>query len=315
MEAAAEAPDSRVAALETQLDVARSRIENLATRLRGNRDSLRTLQEQNAAMEAMAQAPDAEVAALQDQLGVAQSRIENLSARLRNSRDAARAMRADAARTEANLANARTRIMALQDAMVEARTLSGEEIARLTAQMEEGAASGDEAAATSERLQRLLDNQRDRSARVADTVSGQRAQIRDLENEVRSLRRVAQVAGAQSCQDRMTEIVSENGIQFDNNKSEIRPDAALVINRLVAVARGCEDADITVRGHTDSMGERSYNVYLSELRAAAVVDYMTRNGIPPTRITSVGVGPDEPIADNRTRAGRAQNRRIEILVQ
>jgi outer membrane protein OmpA-like peptidoglycan-associated protein len=70
-----------------------------------------------------------------------------------------------------------------------------------------------------------------------------------------------------------------------------------------------------VRGHTDSFGERSYNLGLSQRRADAVVAYMERNGIASSRVEAVGVGPDEPVADNRTRAGRAQNRRIEIVVE
>ena len=113
----------------------------------------------------------------------------------------------------------------------------------------------------------------------------------------------------------MNDVVTSGGIQFANNKAEIRADAATTIDRLIAIASDCGDSKITVKGHTDTSGERSYNLQLSQRRADAVAAYMERSGINRDRIEAVGVGPDEPIADNNTRAGRTQNRRIEILIE
>ncbi len=73
------------------------------------------------------------------------------------------------------------------------------------------------------------------------------------------------------------------------------------------------DANFNVEGHTDSAGKASSNLRLSERRAKAVVDYLVgRAGVPSNRLSSVGFGEDYPIATNKTRAGRAQNRRVEI---
>ena len=72
-------------------------------------------------------------------------------------------------------------------------------------------------------------------------------------------------------------------------------------------------ANFSIQGHTDSQGAAAYNQKLSESRAAAVVTYLTNQaGISSSRLSSKGFGEDYPIADNKTRDGRAQNRRVEI---
>jgi len=72
-------------------------------------------------------------------------------------------------------------------------------------------------------------------------------------------------------------------------------------------------ANFSVQGHTDSQGRAANNKKLSERRAKAVLDYLaTKASISSSRLTSAGFGEDYPIANNKTRAGRAQNRRVEI---
>ncbi|HSN38944.1 MAG TPA: OmpA family protein [Burkholderiales bacterium] len=72
---------------------------------------------------------------------------------------------------------------------------------------------------------------------------------------------------------------------------------------------------ITVAGHTDSVGSAQANLELSSRRAAAVADYLAQRGVQRSRITTVGRGETEPIADNATEAGRAQNRRVEMVIR
>jgi len=69
---------------------------------------------------------------------------------------------------------------------------------------------------------------------------------------------------------------------------------------------------ITVDGHTDSTGSKAANTRLSKARAQAVVDYFAAKGIGKDSMVARGFGPDRPVADNKTAAGRAQNRRVEI---
>ncbi len=78
-----------------------------------------------------------------------------------------------------------------------------------------------------------------------------------------------------------------------------------------------KDAKLKVRivGHTDSTGSAEYNQWMSELRAKSVVDYFMSNGIAPSRITALGRGEDDPIANNNKELGRAQNRRVELTIE
>ena len=72
---------------------------------------------------------------------------------------------------------------------------------------------------------------------------------------------------------------------------------------------------VVVEGHTDSIGSDAYNMKLSQRRAATVRDYMVENGISPSRIKTEAFGKTKPIASNKTAAGRAQNRRVDIVAQ
>ncbi len=73
------------------------------------------------------------------------------------------------------------------------------------------------------------------------------------------------------------------------------------------------EIEIEIRGHTDSMGKYESNMRLSQMRAESVRRYLIAQGIDPKRMRAVGFGPSSPIADNRTAAGRAKNRRIEVV--
>ena len=70
--------------------------------------------------------------------------------------------------------------------------------------------------------------------------------------------------------------------------------------------------NIEVGGHTDDTGRLSTNMRLSQGRAEAVLAYLARRGVDPSRMTAVGYGPDQPIATNTTAEGRRQNRRVEL---
>ena len=72
---------------------------------------------------------------------------------------------------------------------------------------------------------------------------------------------------------------------------------------------------VDLEGHTDSIGTDKYNQGLSERRAASVLNYLTKTGVASNRITTKGFGESKPIADNKTKEGRAKNRRVEIRVR
>ena len=101
-------------------------------------------------------------------------------------------------------------------------------------------------------------------------------------------------------------------INFDTGKSSIKEESAQVLADIVKILNEYPNAKFTVEGHTDSVGSEKLNQSLSEARAAAVKDYLTSNGVDQFRLSSKGYGESSPVASNKTRAGRAQNRRVEI---
>lgn len=102
------------------------------------------------------------------------------------------------------------------------------------------------------------------------------------------------------------------GITFEVNSDKIKKASFGVLDRAVAVLREYEDTRIEISGHTSDEGDHDYNVDLSHRRAEAVKAYLVSKGIAADRITTVGYGPDRPIADNKTKKGRERNRRIEF---
>lgn len=104
------------------------------------------------------------------------------------------------------------------------------------------------------------------------------------------------------------------GVNFDFDKSNIRPDAAVILDEAVSALSG-SSAAVSVEGHTDAVGSDAYNQRLSERRAESVRRYLVEHGIDESRLSTVGYGESRPIASNQTREGRALNRRVELIVQ
>ncbi len=104
------------------------------------------------------------------------------------------------------------------------------------------------------------------------------------------------------------------GVNFDFDKSTIRPDAAEILAEAARILREQPDIRVSVDGHTDARGTDEYNQRLSERRAQAVVDRLERLGIGPSRLEPQGFGESRPVASNDTEEGRAQNRRVELNV-
>ena len=105
------------------------------------------------------------------------------------------------------------------------------------------------------------------------------------------------------------------GIKFDVNKATIKPESMGTINYVVKMMTEHPELKFSVEGHTDSDGEVVANQKLSESRAKAVVEAMTKAGISTNRLTSKGHGESKPMTANDTPEGKAQNRRVEFVKQ
>jgi OOP family OmpA-OmpF porin len=117
------------------------------------------------------------------------------------------------------------------------------------------------------------------------------------------------------CQQLFSDLLGKGRIRFESGRANIDPDSAGLLDRLVETALRCAATTIEIAGHTDSAGEDAANQALSEKRAQAVVDYLVKAGLPANRFAAVGYGSTQPVADNESDEGKAQNRRIEFLVR
>ncbi len=103
-------------------------------------------------------------------------------------------------------------------------------------------------------------------------------------------------------------------ITFDTDSADIKPQFQGPLANIAESVRQYPNTVVRVEGHTDSTGSASYNQNLSLNRAESVTSYLAREGVDPARMQAVGYGFSRPIATNDTPEGRAQNRRVEILI-
>ena len=104
-------------------------------------------------------------------------------------------------------------------------------------------------------------------------------------------------------------------ILFDTGKSTIRQESYATLQSIVDIMKEYPTTSFVIEGHTDSVGRETTNQKLSDGRAAAVRDYLTTIGMDGSRLSSIGYGEARPIASNKTKAGRQQNRRVEISLK
>jgi OOP family OmpA-OmpF porin len=102
------------------------------------------------------------------------------------------------------------------------------------------------------------------------------------------------------------------GITFEKDKAIIRRTSFATLNAAVKVLNGYPALRLEISGHTDTTGDADYNRNLSRDRAQAVKEYFMGKGIDEARLEAKGYGPDRPVADNKTKAGRSKNRRVEF---
>ena len=102
------------------------------------------------------------------------------------------------------------------------------------------------------------------------------------------------------------------GVNFATGKATLLPESQVILDGVAASLQNNPNVAVEVGGHTDNTGRRATNVKLSEARANAVRDYLISKGVTEGLLTAKGYGPDQPVADNTSVAGRAANRRVEL---
>lgn len=153
-------------------------------------------------------------------------------------------------------------------------------------------------------------------ASTRDQLAREKAAREDAERKAAQAMADLQRIAAVKQESRGMVITLSGSVLFASNESTLLPSATLKLNDVGdALIKGNPDANITIEGHTDSQGQRQYNMDLSLKRADAVKVQLVAHGVAADRIKTVGIGPDRPVADNKTAEGRANNRRVEIIVE
>jgi outer membrane protein OmpA-like peptidoglycan-associated protein len=109
-------------------------------------------------------------------------------------------------------------------------------------------------------------------------------------------------------------IVNMSDVLFDTGKYTLKPNTQISLAKVSGILQAYPGLKLQVEGYTDSVGGDDYNQKLSENRADAVRNFLITQGVPQDNITSTGYGKAKPVADNSTAAGRAQNRRVQLVV-
>lgn len=199
------------------------------------------------------------------------------------------------ARTEVMLERTAQARSALREAKEEKAAQTREELARTRAALVEEQA---ESALTQEQLEAERARRAEAERRAAQATA--------------ALERVASVK-----QDTRGTVVTLSGsVLFASGKSKLLPAAASRLRQVAdALLAGDPNATFVVEGHTDSTGDPALNQRLSEERANAVRDFLIDKGVPAGRIEARGQGSTQPVADNSTAEGRANNRRVELIIR
>jgi len=116
-------------------------------------------------------------------------------------------------------------------------------------------------------------------------------------------------------QEELNKIIEFDNIEFQSNTAIILPAKSMIIDKTARILKENQDISIKVAGHADSKGSEEYNIGLSQRRAEAVLIQLVNRKIDRSRLTAVGYGSGQGIADNSTEEGQQKNRRVEFLIR
>jgi outer membrane protein OmpA-like peptidoglycan-associated protein len=175
------------------------------------------------------------------------------------------------------------------------------------AQAEAAQREAQERAAAARQQQQQADAERQRAEQSARQAQQQAAQIREqLKEQLNKVLETRETARGL--------IVNMSDVLFDFNKYTLKPDAREKLAKVSGILLAYPNLKLQVEGYTDSIGSDEYNQKLSEQRADSVRDFLVQQSVPDGNISAEGYGKTHPIADNSTSSGRAENRRVELVV-
>jgi len=164
----------------------------------------------------------------------------------------------------------------------------------------------------------LVDSEkRAADAKVASDAAAETARRDLIDSEKRTADALAELAklAAVKEEERGLVITLSGSVLFQTDESILMPSAQVKLNQVTRALLAVKKRSLIVEGHTDSQGSDSHNQGLSQRRADAVRDYLVQGGYPADHLQSRGMGESHPVADNASPEGRANNRRVEIIIE
>jgi outer membrane protein OmpA-like peptidoglycan-associated protein len=215
--------------------------------------------------------------------------------------ESARRERAEAEKLKAELATAQEAQRRAEAEAARARAVAEQELARKAA--EESRRREEEARQSAEMARKSAEQAR----LLAEQAAREKAELR-----ARLLQQFNAVLDTRDTERGL--VVNMGDVLFDTGSFTLRQLAREKLARLSGIVLNYPGLKLEAEGHTDNVGGEAFNQKLSEQRAGAVRDYLLSQGIPAEQITSSGKAFSMPVADNKTAAGRQQNRRVELIV-
>lgn len=133
-------------------------------------------------------------------------------------------------------------------------------------------------------------------------------------DELKIPKQEGKVSGEIAVRYRPAKTFNLDDVHFETNKAILLPNSFPALDELAEVLSLKKDLNVEIAGHTDAVGDAASNLLLSQKRAEAVVQYLTKKGISSSQLTAKGYGETAPIADNETEEGRKENRRTEARI-
>jgi outer membrane protein OmpA-like peptidoglycan-associated protein len=187
------------------------------------------------------------------------------------------------------------------------RKMAAQEIAALISMRQSQLDASEERSETAEMMVAVLSNQQAQMSATLEESESVNIELQTLLQDALSSIADARVEAAMI-------VLTLPGILFGTDEATLKPEAEMGLAKLSGILMVFHRAKIAIEGYTDATGDGDYNVKLSGQRAESVMSLLTEQGVAAGRITAIGLGDADPVADNSTKEGRAANRRVELII-
>lgn len=187
------------------------------------------------------------------------------------------------------------------------RKIAAGEIATVIAMRQAQLDASEERSETAEMMVAVLSSQQAQMSATLEEAESVNIELQTLLLDALSTIAEARVEAAMI-------VLTLPGILFGTDEATLKPEAEMGLAKLSGILMVFHRATVAIGGYTDLTGDTDYNVKLSGRRAESVMNLLTEQGVAPGRVTAAGYGAADPVADNSTQAGRAANRRVEMII-